>query len=74
MTTTLTYPDRFLLALDYLRLRYQQRDGFLSDSDLMDASERWTTEQPDEPGFYSEDGDWQRLLNALYGVVFPAEG
>ena len=40
----------------------------------MDASERWTTEQPDEPGFYSEDGDWQRLLNALYGVVFPAEG
>lgn len=67
------YFDRYLLALEHLRLRWERRGEFLSDDDVFNAADLFTTEQPDAEGGFAEGGDRYRLLDHLYETVFPVD-
>jgi hypothetical protein len=65
---TVSYEDRLLLAVEWLAMRFEQRDNFLADSDLIDAAELFTTSERapddwDEP--WVDDSDFERLINEL---------
>ena len=59
----MTFHERFALAIDQLAIRQERalaEDVHLTDSDLMQAAEDWTTDHPEH------GDDFARLLNALY--------
>jgi hypothetical protein len=63
----LPFAERVILAVCQAGMRYEQRDGFLSDDDVLDIAESWAWD-----GQGGEDFDW--LVDALYAVLFPEEG
>jgi hypothetical protein len=40
----LDLPDRMLFAMEALRMRAEQRDGFVSDDDVLDAATAWSVD------------------------------
>lgn len=64
--TDLTLKDRMILALTWLQMRAEQRDGFFSDDDVLDAICQFTTEDlnTDEPPV--EWGDYECLSQAVW--------
>lgn len=64
---TLDFADRLLLAFEAARLQYERREGFLSDDDLLDLADAWTTDP--EPDWDAEDWaprpDREALIEAL---------
>ena len=46
MTST-DFTSRLALALEALTLRCEQRDNFLSDDDVLDAADDWSTDPTD---------------------------
>jgi len=65
----MTLEDRVLLALEWLALRYERRDGFLSESDIFEATEQYTTdnlEAADEAEEVAMLSDYSALFDALY--------
>lgn len=58
-TTTpqpLPFVARYELALEDARITYEARDGFISDDDILDISERWTTSTP------LPEAEWDRIV------------
>lgn len=41
--STLTYDERYALAESFVIARFEERDNFISDSDLLDAADAFTT-------------------------------
>lgn len=80
-TYTLPYEDRFILAHTALVMRYEQRDRFLSDDDVLDIANDWTTDDLDFANLdavceASDATDWQaltadqeKLVNDLYAHI-----
>ena len=66
----LDFETRLTLALDEVRLTFERRANYLSDDDLLDAADNWTTDAPygDEDIAIREDYD--RLVEALFETVF----
>jgi hypothetical protein len=70
----LPYEARLIFAVEAVAKRFEDRDGFLSDDDIVDIAEDWTINLP-----WTDDEllaaptmadvrprpDYQRLLNAL---------
>lgn len=48
------FDDRFALAQAYLVKRYEDRDKFLSDSDVLDAVDFYTTEHGNDRTLLAE--------------------
>lgn len=74
-TTFLPSEDRVELADEFLRMRFE-RDGFLSDSDLLDAVDLFTTsvradDDSDEPWVDAADHD--ALCEELYQRFFSPD-
>lgn len=70
-TTPVTYDDRRTEALDYLAERYVERGNFLSDSDLMDAAERYSIDWNPEADIDTPRPDYDRLVGDLYETLTP---
>lgn len=72
----LDFNDRFNFAIAYLQNRWDERDGFLSDSDVLDAAEAWTTDDlswlgsldvmPSDEWVEAHTADYGRLKEALF--------
>ena len=62
--------DRAILALTRLEITYEQRDGFFSDDDVLDAICEFTTEAVgvDDP-VPAEWGDYRCLSDAVWMAV-----
>lgn len=69
----MTFDDRLSIALERVRLVYERRGNFVSDSDLLDTADLFTTDELGPDGLYPEDGDRDALLDHLYAEVFPEE-
>lgn len=68
----MSFADRLALAHTELVLTYERRDNFLSDSDVIEASERWTTDTwDDDEGFVG--GDQHQLQEALFEMLTREE-
>jgi hypothetical protein len=67
-TTALDLEDRILLGLTALTQVYFDRDRFISDSDLLDVAEQFTTDVPyaadEDPATRALD-DYDALVAAL---------
>lgn len=73
-TTPVTYEQRLQEAVEYLAVRYEERDNFLSDSDLLDAAERYSIDwHPDAP-IDCPRPDFDRMILDLYAILSPDEG
>ena len=67
--TDITINDRFLLALTNLEMRFERRNGFLSDDDVLDAATAWTLTD-----FDAEDWtDYETLRDMLFLSLEPAD-
>jgi hypothetical protein len=64
------FEDRVLLAVESLRLRQERRDGFLSDDDVLDTADDWTTCERDDEGCFVEDNptDYIDLREELFAA------
>lgn len=72
-TTPVTYDDRLTEAVQYLADRYVERGNFLSDSDILDAAERYAVDwHPDAPVDCPRP-DYDRLVNDLYESLTPKD-
>lgn len=58
--------DRRLFALEALRMRAEQRDGFVSDDDVLDAATAWTV---DDFEVGSAWPDYDLLVDFLFEQV-----
>lgn len=74
-TAPLSFEERFLLAMDRCAMVYEERDGFLSDDNVIDITDEFTTDL--HP---SVDDDWDRetpdrdrLAAALFAALTPPE-
>lgn len=66
-SATLSFADRLAVAIEATNLRWERREGFLSDDNLLDAADDYTV---DEPWADDEDGlrhrpDYEALVAAL---------
>lgn len=69
---TLPYEDRLYAAGENLRLIYERRDSFLSDSNVIEAADDWTTDTwSDDDGFVG--GDHERLYADLVELTTPQD-
>lgn len=71
MSTTaapLAFEDRLTLAHAHLAARYEARGNFLSDDDLLDAANLFTTSVFREDECDWSDGDRERLVEALFAL------
>lgn len=72
----LPFPERVWMGIEALRMRYEARDGFLSDDDVLDAADAWTVsvrdaDEDSETGWIDgDDADYRKLVDTLFGVVF----
>ena len=70
-TAPLPFDDRYWLALEAVTMRYEERDEFISDDDLLDIAIAWT------PGWDYDLDDIPEevvaardsLLEALYAAI-----
>lgn len=73
ITEPLSFDDRLLLAQERLVLTYAERDNFLSDDDVLDAADEFTTsvrsDDEDADDYYADDSDYVRLRAALFAFV-----
>lgn len=67
-TAPLSFDDRFRLAVDQVAATFEARNGFLSDDDLLDAADAFTTDTMDDDGFYF-GGDYARLRDRLFDYL-----
>jgi hypothetical protein len=63
ITEALNYEDRLTLAIDFLIMRFEKRDNFLTDSDVLDAAEAYTT---DDYTVLMSGDDWESADIADY--------
>lgn len=74
-----SYDDRFAEALAWLAVRYEERGEFLSDSDILDAADKFTTSvrgaaTDPEPWTLPDNGaDHDRLVEDLDIACTPEE-
>ena len=71
----MAYRYRLLFAYEECRLTFERRGNFISDDDILDTAEHWTTSRPtltDDGRFngYDNDNDLRRLINDLHDEVF----
>lgn len=69
------FTDRFRLAFTDLGMIADERNGFVSDDDILDTAERWTTDsrQYEQDGSYGfpDGGDFERLLDIIWTSMAP---
>jgi hypothetical protein len=64
------FAARVEAALDWLQARYVERGNFLSDDDVLDAAEEFTSDR--NIGYLPENReDYSRLVDTLFAQVFP---
>ncbi len=70
MSTTahLSFEDRLALAYAHLGVVFERRGNFLSDDDLLDAADLFTTSVFREDEADWSDGDRERLIEALFAL------
>lgn len=68
----LDFADRLLLALEGARLQYERRDGFISDDDLLDLADEWTTDT-NETYLPEYRADYSALVDALFESLTAEE-
>lgn len=70
MSTTahLSFEDRPALAHAHLGVVFERRGNFLSDDDLLDAADLFTTSVFREDEADWSDGDRERLIEALFAL------
>jgi hypothetical protein len=62
------FADRLLLALEEVNLTFERRDSYLSDDDLLDAADNWTTDG-NVTWFPENRDDYSALVDALFAAV-----
>lgn len=64
----LSFDERLELAHSSLVLTYERRDNFLSDDDVLDAADEWTTSEPygDDDESDPNRDDYESLRDALF--------
>jgi hypothetical protein len=65
--------DRAMLALTRLEMVYEQRDGFFSDDDVLDAICEFTTEDLTVDAPPAEWGDYRCLSDAVWMAIEVAD-
>ena len=76
MSTTaspLDFNDRLTLVHAHLAAVYERRGNFLSDDDLLDAADLFTTSVFREDEADWSDGDRERLIEALFALCAGEE-
>jgi hypothetical protein len=68
---TVTYEMRLQEALQYLQTRYVERDNFLSDSDILDAAERYSIDWHPDASVDCPRPDYDQLVEDLYESLTP---
>lgn len=71
MNSTPDFTDRLALAYEAAVIRWEERDGFLPDSDLLDIADRFTTDAPcgdDDPADRVR-ADRDALIESLYALL-----
>lgn len=76
-TFALPFPERAVLALEALRARAEQRDGFVSDDDVLDTAQRWSIARLEDPEDVADpNGGWrdfELLADALFAALEPED-
>lgn len=72
-TSPLDLNDRILLAHTALGITWEQRDGFLSDDDVLDVCALWTTTDLDAR-YASDDvtwepGDYDEMTSLMFVIL-----
>jgi hypothetical protein len=65
-TTPLPLRDRLCAAHSQLVLVYERRNGFLSDDDVLDTAELWTTTPNDCDARGADDSDYRMMVETLF--------
>jgi hypothetical protein len=68
--------DRFILAMEQLVRVYHDRGEFISDDDILDVSECWTTSKRDAEGYWPEneiDADIHQLRDMMFAACTQSE-
>lgn len=72
-TFTLPFVERLLLAVEACMMRAEQRDGYLSDDDILDIALRFTTDEwrttDDIDPFDGELPDHDLLVDTLMKIT-----
>ena len=67
----LSYGDRLMLAYEHAKMVFERRGGFISDDDILDLADDWTTDRRDDTyEFITGDTDWEHLRDDLHDAVF----
>lgn len=68
---TVTYEDRLTEATEWLAARYVERGDFLSDSDILDAAERYSIDWHPDAAVDCPRPDYDRMIGDLYESLTP---
>ena len=61
----LTFDARVEMVITALQIRYDERDGFISDDDVLDACQAWTL----TPYGCPDDEDYRELVEEIFDFL-----
>ena len=64
-TYSLCFEGRLELIITALEMRYEERDGFISDDDVLDACQAWTLTPYGSP----DDDDYRELVDEIFDCL-----
>lgn len=65
--TVVCLDDRFLLTITYLEMLAEERDGYFSDDDILDAAEKFTMDE------HGRTADRDGLVESVYRWLEDSE-
>ena len=65
------YADRLLLAMEAVHLQWERRNQYLSDDDVLNVADQWTTSQWYPDGVV-DDADYCELRDTLFDRIVDA--
>jgi len=68
--TDLSFKDRLELAYADARTVFERRGSFISDDDVTDVAERWTTDDIDWSDLDASRPDFEALRDTLTVAIF----